>query len=100
MMKGRNPRTRWIVFAACELVGLVFAAFLFMGLAMSECLPRDGSPGMNACDITKQREFWLFPTLVAVWIGLATVLEVRRSTMGKVLATLSGVMALCSLAVV
>ena len=70
------------------------ALVIFGILAMAECLPRDGSLKMIACDIEKQREFWLYPLIVFGAIILAACAEIRGKTWGKTLSAASGVIAL------
>jgi hypothetical protein len=92
-----NVRVHWIIFAVCSLIGLFSAAFIFAVLAMMECLPRDGSPSMHACDVAKEREFWLYPLLLVISLATAAWLQMRGPVWGKILAALAGVTALCVL---
>ncbi|PWG01434.1 hypothetical protein DF286_00015 [Sphingosinicella humi] len=85
------------VFVLLTLVGLALAFLVFLGLAMGECLPRDESSAMHACDAAKQREFWLYPLLVLLSVAAAIWLEVRGSPFGRIVAALSGIIAFCAL---
>lgn len=96
-MKPIRLRSGVAVFAVLTLVGLSLALLVFLGLAMGECLPRDGSASMRACDVAKQREFWLYPLLVLLSAATAVWLEVRGSPFGRVLVAISGITALGAL---
>ncbi len=72
------------------IAGLTAAFFVFMMLAMGECLPRDGSEAMHSCDTIKQREFWLYPTLVLCLIVAATWLQMKQRRIGLLVALASG----------
>ena len=96
-MRLGHSRVHWAVFGLCSLIGLVSAALLFAFLAVSECLPRDGSVSMLACDAEKKREFWLYPLLFAVSLAAATWLERKGRLRGKLLAATAGIVAMCML---
>jgi hypothetical protein len=96
-MERWKVRVHWIIFAVCSLIGLSSAVLIFAVLAMMECLPRDGSPLMHACDLVKRREVWLYPLLLAMFLSLAVWLQMRGHVWGNVLGALSGVAALCLL---
>lgn len=87
----KTTRPSWLRFAAAVLAGLGLTVAVVMGLAMGECLPRDASATMHACDAAKQREFWLFPLLLLVTLVLAVWLQMRGSRWGQGLA-LAGAM--------
>jgi hypothetical protein len=79
-------RPSWARFALAAAGGLVLALAIYMGMALSECLPRDDSAAMRACDIAKAREFWLYPLLVLVSLTLSIWLHARGSRWGIALA--------------
>jgi hypothetical protein len=96
-MDNQKVRVHWIIFAVCSLIGLASAMLIFAGLAMGECLPRDASASIHACDAEKHREFWCYPLLLAVSLSTAFWLQIRGSGWGKMVAALAGVAALCVL---
>lgn len=96
-MRLGHSRVHWAVFGLCGLVGLASAALLFAFLAVSECLPRDGSVSMHSCDAEKQREFWLYPLLFVVSLAAAAWLERKERLWGKLLAATAAVVAMCIL---
>tara|TARA_R110001606_G_scaffold358205_1_gene509780 strand:- start:4446 stop:4778 length:333 start_codon:yes stop_codon:yes gene_type:complete len=80
----------WVTFFATVLAGLVFAFLVFALLAMGECLPRDDSISMHACDAIKQREFWLYPALVTTLLGIAAWLQNSGQRVGHAIALTCG----------
>lgn len=86
----KSERSGWISFIIMMIAGLTAAFFVFIMLAMGECLPRDGSDAMHTCDTIKQREFWLYPTLVFCLIVVATWLQMKQRRIGLLVALASG----------
>ena len=94
------PRPGWILFGLLLLAGLFLALLMFAGIAMGDCIPRDGSASMLACDATKQRAFWIYPLMVCAAAAIAVWLQARGSRAGGLLAIASGVVAMAGLLVV
>ena len=80
----------WASFVASSIAGLLLAFFVFAMLAMGECLPRDGSKLMHACDVTKEREFWLFPALVMFMMAIATWVQFNARRLSHAIALTCG----------
>ena len=76
---------------------MAFSFSVFLALALGECLPRDGSAQMTACDLEKAREIWVYPLLVIVLMALAIVAELERKIWAKALVGASGLLALAIL---
>jgi len=59
---------------------LAIAFLIFVLLMMGECLPRNGSAAMHACDAGKHFEFFAFPltTLASVVAGATALRSGRR----------------------
>lgn len=87
-------------FVVLTLVGLGFACVVILWLAMGECLPRDGSAAMQACDTAKDREFWLYPLLVLLNFATSVCLQVRGSSLGRIVAGSSGITAVLVLSII
>ena len=91
---------RHLGFAMALLVGLGLASLIYLVLALSECLPRDGSAEMQACDAIKRRDFWLFPVLVGL-SAAGSILRHWRGAVGTWLVALtSGLIAAMMLMVI
>ena len=87
-------RAHWGMFATA-VIGALGAGFVLFGLlALGECLPRDGSAAMQACDIEKQREFWLYPALMILSLGAGARLHAARPIPGLALAIASPLLSL------
>jgi hypothetical protein len=86
----QSKRPSWASFVATTIAGLTVAFFVFVILAMGECLPRDGSGMMQVCDTTKQREFWLYPALAIALVVIAIWLQVNGRRSGRLIALGSG----------
>lgn len=98
-----QPRSRlWrhAGFGFSLLIGLGLAALVYLFLAISECLPRNGSPEMLACDAIKRREAWLYPALLAVSVTGAITLHIRGAARSWLMAMASGLMAAVALTVI
>jgi hypothetical protein len=91
---------RHIGFGTVLLGGVAVAGFIYLILAISECLPRDGSAEMLACDATKQREAWLFPLLFVLSAAGSIVLHWRGAAGAWLVAVASGVIAAIALIVI
>lgn len=98
--QGRPALIRHIVFSACLAIGLLSAAFIYLILAISECLPRDGSAAMQACDTIKQRDAWLYPVLLSVSVAASLWLHLRGAVGTWLLAITSGLTAAIALMVI
>jgi hypothetical protein len=85
--RAAGPR-RLIAFAAMAVLSLVFAFLLCIPLVLGECVPRDGSAAMHACDAAKRFEFRAFPILLLVAMAAAfyAVLKLPRLSPAIVLA--------------
>lgn len=78
-----------LAFCGASLLGLALT-FPFLGFwAMGECLPRDGSLAMKACDAAKAREFWSFVLTYIVISALAVRAIWRKDAWGEVAALCS-----------
>jgi hypothetical protein len=89
-----------IGFSIALLVGLFIAALVYLMLAIGECLPRDGSAQMQACDAIKRRDAWLYPVLFMASAGGSIVMHLRRASLALLLAATSGMIAAAALMLV
>lgn len=74
--------------------GFLLAAILYVFMAIGECLPRDGSAAMLACDQSKRIEGRLYPTSVLAGFAFATVLHLKRLRLALSIVLLSPLIAL------
>ncbi len=91
---------RHIGFGVSLIGGLGLAGFIYLVLAIGECLPRDGSAEMVACDATKQQEAWLYPLLFVIAVTGSLILHWRGAVGAWLAALTSGLIAAVMLMVV
>jgi hypothetical protein len=100
-LRADRPRlVRHLGFGVSLVIGLGIAAFIYLVLAISECLPRDGSAEMQVCDAIKRRDFWLYPVLLSVSVAASLWLHLRGAAGTWLLAITSGLTAAIALMVV
>lgn len=96
-----RPRLRQhIGFSIALLVGFFIAALVFLILAIGECLPRDDSAQMQACEAIKRRDVWLYPVLFMASAGGSIVMHLRSASLALLFAVTSGLIAAAALMVV
>ena len=100
MRADRPQLVRHIGFGVALAAGLGIAGFIYVVLAVSECLPRDGSAEMQACDAIKQRDFWLYPVLLTIALAGSLVLHWRGAVGTWLLAITSGLAAAIALMII
>lgn len=91
---------RHLGFGAALLGGVVIAGFIYLILAVGECLPRDESTEMLACDATKQREAWLYPLLFVLSAAGSIVMHLRGAAGAWLVALASSLIAAVALMVI
>lgn len=99
-MSDRPTVTRHIAFGAALMAGFAMATFIYLFLAMGECLPRDDSAQMLACDAIKRRDFWLFPTLWLITLACGIYRHVRMQGGAAMLALGSAILAWIALGLI
>ncbi|AOL95364.1 hypothetical protein BG023_112452 [Porphyrobacter sp. LM 6] len=95
-----HRQSRWkrhIVFGLAFLAGFLVAASIYLILAIGECIPRDGSAQMHACDAIKRRDFWLYPLLFAATAGGSIAMHWRGVSLASLCAATSGLVAAVAL---
>jgi hypothetical protein len=70
--------------AAAVTLGLLLMLACYAFLALGECLPRDASAQMQACDKARSFEFWAYPSLCLSLFMAAALLG--RKGLGRAVA--------------
>lgn len=91
---------RHLGFGVSLIGGFGLAGFIYAILAVNECLPRDGSAEMRACDAIKRRDFWLYPVLVGLSAAGSIVLHWRGAVGTWLVALTTGLNAAIALMVI
>ena len=91
---------RHIGFGMGLLTGIGIAGLIYLVLAVGECLPRDQSAAMHACEAIKRRDFWLYPVLFLISATGSVTLHLRGATGSWLLAATSGLIAAVALMLV
>jgi len=76
------------------LVGLFFGFAFFIGMMLGDCLPRDGSAAMHACDNSKDLGFRTYPFLLLAGFMAGGFVAWRRPGIGSALAAAAPFLAL------
>ena len=82
------------------LTGVVIAGLIYLVLVISECLPRDDSLAMLACEAVKQRDFWLYPVLLTISLAGCIALYLRGAVGSWLVAMTAGLHAAVALTLI
>ncbi|WP_179042317.1 hypothetical protein [Sphingobium lactosutens] len=94
LMKSDMRRPGWGIFTVNALVGVAVAIILLGILAVGECLPRDNNIKMQACEIAKRRDIYIFISCFVILFLTSICMQVKRSNWACSIALGSGIVAL------
>jgi hypothetical protein len=92
-LRGHSRLARIPGFGVSLAIGLAIAAILYLLLAIGECLPRDGSAEMHACEAIRRRDVRLYPVLLGTSVMGSVWLHWRGAVGTWLVALTSGLIA-------